>query len=330
MVVEHYISELLYRYNCVVVPHFGAFLTQKTPARIQENTNTFLAPTKSIGFNEQLKSNDGLLVSHIAKAENTSFEVVLSELENQAKAWMAQLNDGAKLSLKNIGTLWSGAEGKIQFQPYTEVNYLSSSFGLTTFNAIPVTREVLKEEVVAVEERIPFIISHEKRAATSLFRPYLKYAAILLLAVSTGVTGYRLYTNGIQTQQLARQEAQKKVTQHIQEATFFDTTPLELPTISLNAVYNPKKAASTAVTSKSSSGALQHHIVAGAFRVKANADRKISELKRKGFDAAYYGTNAYGLHMVTYERYSNAQDALLALSEIKATESSDAWLLSKK
>jgi hypothetical protein len=319
MVLEHYISELLYRYNCVAVPTFGAFLTQKTSARINDTTNTFFAPTKSIGFNQQLTSNDGLLVSHIAEAEKTSFETVLLNIEETTKQWNAQLTNGEKLSLQHIGLLWTNEEGKIQFQPYLEINYLTSSFGLAPFNAIPITREVLKEEVVAIEEKIPFIISPEQRETRS-FRPYLKYAAILLLALSTGLTGYRAYKNGIQNEQIVRQDAQKQVAKQIQEATFFDLSPLELPTVTVDAISIKEK---TVVAAK-------HHIVAGAFRVKANADRKIASLQNKGFNAAYYGTNAFGLHMVTYDRSSNAQEALETLRAIKRNESSDAWLLSEK
>ena len=319
MVLEHYISDLLYRYNCVVVPTFGAFLTQKTSARINDTTNTFFAPTKSIGFNQQLTSNDGLLVSHIAENEKLSFETVLTSMEEIAQQWKSQLATGEKLSLKHIGLLWTNSEGKIQFQPYLEVNYLTSSFGLSPFNTIPVTREVLKEEIVVMEERIPFMISPEKREASS-FRPYLKYAAILLLALSTGLTGYRFYNNGVQNEQVARQDAQNHITKQIQEATFFDTSPLELPTVNVDAISISKKEVIIA----------KHHIVAGAFRIKSNADRKVKALQNKGYNAAYYGTNAYGLHMVTYDRSNNAKEALEALRAIKRTESSDAWLLSEK
>ena len=320
MVVEHYISDLLYRYNCVVVPNFGAFLTQKLSARINDTTNTFFAPTKSIAFNEQLTTNDGLLVSYIAETEKDSFENTLAKIQKVAKEWKARLEGGDKLNLENIGLLWTNFEGKIQFQPSHEVNYLTSSFGLASFNSIPVTREVLKEEVVALEEKIPFIISPERRETTS-FRPYLKYAAIFLLALSTGLTGYRFYEEGMLTNRVARQDAQQQVTKQIQEATFFDTAPLELPTVNVNAV-------STAKTPVRGAGI--HHIVAGAFRVKANADRKIESLKQKGYNAAYFGTNAYGLHVVTYDRHNNAEDALKALREIKRTQSTDAWLLSEK
>lgn len=319
MVLEHYISDLLYRYNCVVVPNFGAFLTQKTSARINDTTNTFFAPTKSIGFNELLISNDGLLVSHIASEENSSYEVILSKIEAVVKQWQTKLGQDEKLSLNDVGLLWKNAAGKIQFEPYQEVNYLTSSFGLTPLKATPVLREVLKEEVLRIEEQIPFIISPEKRE-TSSFRPYFKYAAILLLALSTGITGYRFYNDTILNEQLVREGVQTQVAKQIQEATFFNTSPLELPTVNIDVTSISKKS----VTEE------QHYIVAGAFRVKANADRKIETLQKKGYKASYYGTNAYGLHMVTYDSHTNAQDALKALRKIKRTESSDAWLLSKK
>ena len=320
MALENYISDLLYRYNCVVVPGFGAFLTQKNSARINHITNTFSAPNKSIVFNRQLTTNDGLLVSYVSDSEKISFESALIEIEQQVKSWQQILVQETSLNLKNIGSLSKNAEDKILFQPASEPNYLTSSFGLSNFNSLPVTREVLKEEVVELEENIPFVISPERRE-TKGFRPYLKYAAILLLAFSTGVTGFRAYQQQRTNEQVARQDAQEYVTKQIQEATFFDLSPLELPTVTVEA--------SSTITPKVIEGEM-HYIVAGAFRVKDNANRKIAQLKAQGFNAAYYGTNAYGLHMVTYDSYSNSTDALIALREIKRTESKDAWLLSKK
>ena len=320
MILEHHISDLLYRYNCVVVPGFGAFLTQKTSARINQDTNTFFAPSKSVAFNGQLISNDGLLVSHISQSEKITFENALVLIEDQIKTWKHVLKQESSLSLKNIGFLQINAEGKILFQPASEPNYLTSSFGLSNFNSIPVTREQLKEEVVAIEEKIPFVISPERRETKGL-RPYLKYAAILLLAFSTGVTGYRVFQQQRSTEEVARQDAQEYVTKQIQEATFFDIAPLELPTVTVSAKTN--------ITPANTEGEM-HYIVAGAFRVKANADRKIGQLQEKGYDAAYFGTNTYGLHVVTYASYSDPKDALKMLREIKRTQSKDAWLLSKK
>ena len=171
MVLEHYIGEFLYRYNCIVVPGFGAFLAQKTAARINQDTNTFFAPSKSIAFNGQLVSNDGLLVSYISESEKMSFEATLLAIEERVKWWNSTLRKDGSLTLRNIGLLTTTMEGKVLFQPAYEPNYLTSSFGLSNLNAMPVTREVLKEEVVAIEEKIPFVISPERRESKGI-RPY--------------------------------------------------------------------------------------------------------------------------------------------------------------
>jgi hypothetical protein len=319
MVLEHYISELLYRYNCVVIPQFGAFLAHEVSARINTTTHTFFAPSKALAFNGQLTANDGLLVSYIAQAEKTAYETVLAKINATVADWTALLERGEKLALPQLGTLWHNAEGNIQFDPAQEVNYLTASFGLANLHSLPVVREELRQEVVALEEKIPFVISPEVRESGGL-RPYMKYAAILLLALSTGLTGYRMYQQGRAADALVDQKVRQQVTKQIQEATFFDAQPMELPAVSIASV-------SLGATSKENAN---HHIIAGAFRYRANAERKIKQLQQEGFPAAYYGTNAHGLHMVSYDRHENASDALVALRQIKKEHSTDAWLLSEK
>lgn len=318
MVLEHYISELLYRYNCVAVPNFGAFLTQMKSAVLIESSNTFYPPTKQLSFNEQVSSNDGLLISYVSNAEKLSYEEALVKVTQITKDWEISLKKGSRLELLNLGELWLNSHHKLQFQPYDKTNYLTASFGLSSVISAPVTREVLKEEVIALEEKIPFVFTPEKREASSI-RPYLKYAAIFFLAVSAGLTGFRAYKENVNKQQLAVEKVQVEVSKRIQEATFFDTAPMELPTLSLDVISAPKEKV----------GRL-HHIVAGAFRFKKNADKKMRQLKRRGYNPTYIGTNPHGLHMVTYDTYTDVDEALNALRSIKRTQSSDAWLKSDK
>lgn len=315
MRTEHYIAELLYRYNCVVVPEFGAFLTQFRPSRKDVQSNTFFPPSKEISFNEQLQSNDGLLVSHIANAEKKSFEEIQDSLKKETDHWRRMLKLGERVKLKNLGEFSLNNEDKIQFVPSSQTNYLTSSYGLSQVVATPIVRETLKEEVVALEEEIPFIITPEQRKKSS-FRPLLKYAAIVLLAVSTGLTGLRFYNDNINSQQIVEQQAQEEVSKKIQEATFFNTDPIELPAISLDIITLPKKNV--------------HHIIAGAFRVEENANKKISELKAKGYSASYIGVNKYGLHQVAYGTFEDAKEGIKFLRKIQYTESADAWMLSIK
>ena len=57
-----HIEALLLENDCVIIPDFGGFITYYTPASYVEDEHTFSPPVRSIGFNPQLKLNDGLLV----------------------------------------------------------------------------------------------------------------------------------------------------------------------------------------------------------------------------------------------------------------------------
>lgn len=322
MGLEHYIKDLLYRYNCVVIPGFGAFLTQEKSATIQESTNTFFPPTKTISFNQQLVSNDGLLVSYAAEVQKVSFEEMLKQVNEEVLLWKSKLQNGLHLRLTDIGTIWTGSEGKLQFEPSTSVNYLTSSFGMNSFVSSPVTREVIKEEVSHLEERTPIAFTPEKRERFSV-QPYLKYAAVVLLAVTAGFTGYKYYQAQQENTLLAREEARVQVSKKIQEATFFDASPLELPAITL------KTAKHSSASDLVKSHEKVHHIIAGAFRFRTNADKKIAQLKEEGYNPSYIGTNDFGLYMVSYDSFTDAEEALNALREIKQTQK-DAWLKSIK
>ena len=99
MQLSHYISDLLYRYECVTLPNFGAFLSHPIPARIKGISN-FYPPQKQLSFNVQLKSNDGLLASYISDVENISFEVATSKIENQVSQLKLRLEKGETVEFK--------------------------------------------------------------------------------------------------------------------------------------------------------------------------------------------------------------------------------------
>ncbi|MDP2161187.1 MAG: SPOR domain-containing protein, partial [Flavobacterium sp.] len=73
MRIDNYLSQLLYRYQCVTVPGFGAFLTEIRSAHLDESSNTFYPPKKVIAFNSNIKNNDGLLTQHVALSEKISY-----------------------------------------------------------------------------------------------------------------------------------------------------------------------------------------------------------------------------------------------------------------
>jgi nucleoid DNA-binding protein len=170
MRLETYISDLLYRYECVTIPEFGAFLTQRVSASIDDSTNTFYAPSKSVSFNEQIQTNDGLLAHYIADVEKIPFEAANKKITKRVKVLKSFLTQGETLTFKNIGDIVLNTEGKILFEPTYHLNYLTDSFGLSQFVSPSVNREVYKKQVEDLEKVTPIVITPEKRKN----RPYLR------------------------------------------------------------------------------------------------------------------------------------------------------------
>src|SRR5690606_6551959 len=182
MQLETYISDLLYRYECVTVPEFGAFLTHRVTATIDDSNNTFYPPKKAVSFNEQIQKNDGLLAHYVADVEKIPFEAAIQKIEIRVKDLKDNLTQGKNIVFPNIGDLVFNNEGKIQFEPIYNLNYLTDAFGLTQFVSPSIAREVDKEDLEQLEKVIPLSITQEKRIS----RPYLKYAAVAFIALTAG------------------------------------------------------------------------------------------------------------------------------------------------
>ena len=310
MQLESYISDLLYRYECVTVPEFGAFLTQRVSATIHESTNAFYPPKKKLSFNEQIQANDGILTHYIADVEKIPFEEASKKIEKRVKSLKSYLTQGETISFENIGDLTLNNEGKMMFEPSYHLNYLTDAFGLSQFVSPSVNREVYKEAVQEIEKVVPIEVTPEKRKS----RSYLKYAAVAVVALTLGgFVASNYYVNNINTQnQIAQEEANQQLESKIQEATFVIENPL--PAVTLNV--------------KKQTG--NYHIIAGAFRVEENSDKKLEELKALGYDARKIGQNKYGLHEVVYASYEDRLEALKALREVKRNHNPAAWLLVKE
>lgn len=314
MKIEKHISALLYRYQCVTVPGFGAFLTEVQPAQINADTNTFYPPKKLISFNANLKNNDGLLANHIALQEKISYEKAVAVITQEVDTWQYRLQQKETLLLKSLGSIAGNYEGSLVFTPDTPVNYLTESFGLAAIISPSIKREELKQQVEVLEEKAPIAFTPERRSNKY---SYLKYAAMLVVALSAGTTAFKLYNDKRVAEEtlLVEKAVQEKVQNRIQTATFFIDNPL--PAVQLSVKEDAPKA-------------LPYHVVAGAFRSEANADKAVRQLERKGFKARRLDKNKFGLYPVLYGSYENYAQAQDSMRHIRKTVNPEAWLLVKE
>ena len=247
-----YIKDLLYRYDCVIVPDFGGFVTKRVSAKINENTHQFFPPSKQLSFNRNLNNNDGLLANYIASVENISFEKASNAIALSVIKWQNEIQT-KPIDLEGIGVLKLNENRQIIFEPTVQVNFLTDAFGLNSFEALTIERHQ-KE----VKKFIPQTTVKNKKGIP----PFIKYAASAAILVALGVSLYSNYEATVQKEVFAKQ--QKALENKIQTATFVISNPL--PTIDLTVAKELPK---------------PYHVVAGAFQIPENAERKVIQRRQQ-------------------------------------------------
>jgi hypothetical protein len=247
----------------------------------------------------------------VALQEKMSYELAVIKIGDVVNEWTYLLQNRNRVVLKNIGEISVNNEMNWVFEPANTINYLTDSFGLTPFVSPEITREVLKQEVEALEEKAPIIFTPERKKDYS----YLKYAAIFVVMLGAGGFGYKTYYDQqIETKTLAVQKnVQEKVQQQIQEATFVISAPVEAVELSVAAPVEEK---------------MPYHLVAGAYRSEVNANKAIAELKAAGFEnAKMLPINKHNLYPVVYGSFKNLNEAQTERKNIQKSHNAEAWLL---
>ena len=325
MQFENLIKDLLYSNDCVVLPGLGGFIGKYKGASLNTSLHTVYPPQKTIGFNPQIKENDGLLVSALCALNNCSYSEGKAELDAWVKEQANTLIRGEKISWKGIGILFQDRLGKIQFIPDSKGNFSVESFGLEKIVLVPVEREIEEPgtaEVSVLEKRAEQGSKWIWKAAAVLALPILgvgifalshkiestdwQYASFKLLGTKSRIAQYTPSTNrDIPTYTIE------------EEIELIETSVITVPPAPIE---KPK-----AVENISAVNIAKYEIIVGAFSVSQNANRMVSELKKKGFNARLSGKKG-NLQLVSAASDSNYEAIIQMLDKVKSEVNSSAWL----
>lgn len=149
MNLEKVISQLILKHACVIVPDFGGFISQRIPAVIDYKSKKILPPSKSVLFNKQLLSSDGLLIGVYAKESAISYDLASTEIKATVSSWKSKLAEGQRIAIEHIGYLYLDKAAQVCFEQDKFVNLLLSSYGLPGIS-ISMAEEVSTEEVQSI------------------------------------------------------------------------------------------------------------------------------------------------------------------------------------
>jgi len=155
MDITTHIRELLFSHDCVIVPGFGGFIGNYTPARIDKTTSTFYPPVKQISFNRNLNHNDGLLVGKISESSGVNYGDSRNIVDEFVVSLRKKLEKGEKIVFDNIGSFVNNQEGNIQFEPDRTVNYYLDSYGLESFQYPPLEGYDVRNRIMRPLDKEP-------------------------------------------------------------------------------------------------------------------------------------------------------------------------------
>lgn len=181
--IEPFISKLLYDHDCVIIADFGGFVANYKSSFLHPAQHTISPPSKKIAFNSSLKMNDGLLASYIAENNATTYFEACKLISIFVEESINLLENGRKVHLDKIGTLFYNSEKKIQFSPDLTTNYLLDSFGLTPVHSPAIRRDT---PVKKMYESSPSINKPAKNK--TIFKRRFKWKWIELIPAAAVLT----------------------------------------------------------------------------------------------------------------------------------------------
>lgn len=404
MTLENLISELLLRHNCVVIPTFGGFVAGQIPAHFDTDKGVILPPRKSLLFNKQLISNDGLLIATYAKHNRLNYDVAEFFIKETVQKWQEKLAKGERVSIENVGFLYLDAEKNIGFEQDRYSNLLLSSYGLSNVHFIPETdiqfivnektgrasieeqkditliqpiepviEPIIEEKVEEEKELAPIIELHPKKkgwryVAAAVLLPIAFYSYWIPSKTDVLQSGMISFSdfNPTHTQQAGHYQyksvdfsipkvEEKETLDHTTNSlssdvdvfAFYYQDDLIIPVrlkeeapieevVEVKPVNIPKPKAvvkKPEVSSKPTeikeivSQPSNKHLIVGCFSTEENANKLVSKLKSKGFEA-YVVDVVNGLHRVSALNSSSDSAMSSATKRLNALQIST-WILKK-
>ena len=183
--LAQHIEVLLLENDCVIVPGLGGFVAHYTPAMRVAEENVFLPPTRIIGFNPQLKMNDGLLVQSYMAVYDTDFSDATRIVEKEVAHIFTALHEEGKVDLPNIGELRYSIHGIYDFVPDDLKITSPYFFGLDSFEMQELAELKKPYMEKTIRYSVPVVPEDKKRRFEIKFnRSYLSNAVAMIAVVA--------------------------------------------------------------------------------------------------------------------------------------------------
>ncbi len=312
---------LLQQNECVIIPNLGGFITHYEPAKIDNTTDLFSPPYKGVVFNHRLTQNDGLLIHHLMKKHQKTYEFIANEIAQFVEQIKFDIAQNKSITIEKVGTLSKNKEGFYHFQQDKSNNLLQNSFALYAFHSPAINKKARLQ----------------KERSLTLTTP-LKWAAILIPFL---FLGYWFYSNN---------NLHQEISQYYTSIFPIQSKNYERPILPIASIKNYNLNHKTSLIINNEEIAFRktnkwlmnsikqqikkkapypierYHIISSVFKKEVNAEKYITKMSTYGYDPFIIGKSASGLIRVCIASAGKKKQALEILKEVRENHRKDAWI----
>lgn len=329
---------MLYTNDYLVIPGFGGFVLKHRHSHYTSAGGAILPPSKTVGFNIQLKQNDGILQQWIQQSIKCSAQEAINHIVEFADYCNLILKTKRRITFDNIGFFYLDFESNVCFEPQADVNFFTDSFGLTAVSLCELEPIQIKTTEPVFEDRV---IPHSKDVQGAVKKSRMRYAVPVLLVVVVlsfvslivsnskiaGTLQAALSGTGVQSvykpipySQVNLESFNTHTAEYLVDANGYSSIKLNSGkslVVKVLAITETSSANDETVLKKptKNSNKKSYEIVLGCFTVKANANRMAKKLNNLG--ATVSTKNEKGMHVVSIGNFNTRDEAAQKLSTIK-------------
>lgn len=299
MNLSKHILELINYHECVIIPDFGAFISNYKSATFDPKRNFFFPPSKELIFNSKITKNDGLLINHLVEAEGIGYHQAEKFVSNFTSSLYRRLNNGETIELEELGSLRFDRSGTVIFELSGELQLLNS-YGLQKFE-YPTLYESINNRSFYQQPGVGVL--NNKGNFIRIAASVALVIALSLFPVKTDKIG--VHTSTLNPVDLLVSEPETMVQQNKEELATENPTAVKVVDEKLPAPYI---------------------LVGGCFQYESNAKQFEDQLKSTGFNPEIVLLEN-GLYRVIVDSFNTKENALNAMNTYRQNhDGSGVWV----
>lgn len=325
-----HIETLIWQHECIIVPQFGGFVTQVQGTYTTDAGNSFMPPMRTVGFNDKLSGNDGILVYSYMETYGLNETEAKRMLQTDILEMREQLLHRGSYDLGRIGRLEQDEDGEIHFIPNNGC-IAPEFYGLEAldFPLLPQDAEAAPAPEPTMAEK-PVAESEESKEEKEHITLHINRRALhTALSVAAAILLFFLVSTPVNTNLWNRNEAllaQDILSSALQIMPRMETKEAPV-TISQKDTASSK---APEVIQQADSAKEEFAVVVASAIPESNAQDFVSHLQEKGVEGATIYKHG-AMIRVLFRGFATESEARKKMQDLQSVpELEGAWILQLK